>query len=56
MDRNGRIPRRHVGPLLVMVCGGLAIVIVVLAVLWISHDSYNGLEAAGPPSVAQGAR
>ena len=57
MDRELRARRmRHVGPLLVMVCGLLAIAIVVIGVLWISDQPLAGWAGSKlPPSLAAGA-
>jgi hypothetical protein len=50
MDRIGRLRRLVLGPLFVMLCGVVAIAIVVLGVLWISDRRDVGLY----PLVAQG--
>ena len=42
---------RHLGPLFVMICGALAIVIVVLGVLWIGDQPFS---ERLPPSLAEG--
>lgn len=46
--------RRHIGPLFVMVCGALAIAVVVVGVMWIS-DTPN-VAAGAFPSIAEGGR
>ena len=42
---------RTLGPILVMICGALAIAIVVVGVLWISDQPFS---ERLPPSLAEG--
>jgi hypothetical protein len=54
MPRDDRVRKlRHLGPLLVMICGALAIAIVVLGVLWIGDQPFS---ERLPSSLAEGAR